>query len=207
MVRRLRSAHALAIALLAGAAVLASSCTESKDDLLVKGSLGLFRKDTDKAIQAFTAVLKMDAADPDAHRGMANAHGLQDDGLAKREEWLVKGHSLPKLSDQDRRYFGDQLEKHYLKMAAAAKDGDDAAYEAALKAAVKLKDRSKAAGQLARFYIDSAKGLAGEGKLIEAATMLFMKFFCRATSPFWNTEYTNCSGSARELIAITMATW
>jgi len=157
------------ILLLAG--VVLPGCPETKEDLLTQGNLALWRKDADGAIGHFNKVLAMDANDPDAHRGMANAYDEKSDA-AKREEWLVKGYKLANLSDQDKRFFRDQLEKHFLAMAEKVKDADAAKYETSLVKAIEYKERSKANGMLARHYTDRAVELAKAGKKKEAADLL-----------------------------------
>ena len=161
-------ARALFVCLAVSCAAL-TACPETKEDLVTQGNLALWRKDADGAIAQFDKVLKMDAADVDAHRGMANAYDEKgDDG--KVEEWLRKGHTLPKLVDQDRRFFQQRLVKLFI--GQAEKTEAPAAKEKALKSALEVDDAGKANGLLAQHWREQGAALAKEGKLAEAADML-----------------------------------
>ncbi len=152
----------LLMALLAG-------CTETKEDLLTQGNLDLWRKQYDTAIKTFDRVLAMDPANADAHRGLANAYGMKED-TAKQESYLLKAYALPSLSAKEKAFFAEELEKLYLEKATKA-EGEDAAYEAALKSALTYNEKSKAAMLLAKFYITAGEKAEQAGKMKEAAEL------------------------------------
>ncbi len=145
-------------------------CPETKEDLITQGNLALWKKDADGAIGRFDKVLKLDAGDVDAHRGMSNAHDLKGDE-ATAEEWLRKGWKLPGVKDQDRRFFQKRLVK--LLMARAEATTDANAKTKALRGALEVNDaHRKANGLLAAHLQATAAQWATAGKLGEAADLL-----------------------------------
>ncbi len=151
---------ALALAMFAG-------CTESKEELITQGNLDLWKKQPDPAIQRFQKVLAMDPNSADALRGLANAYGMKED-LAQQESFLLKAYALPSLRTKEKAFFSEELEKLYLEKAKKA-EGDDKAYEAALRSALTYNEKSQAAVLLAEFFLARGGRLEKAGKRKEAA--------------------------------------
>ena len=138
----MQPARALVVIVLVCSAFV-TGCPETKEDLITQGNLALWRKDADGAIAQFDKALKMDPADVDAHRGMANAYDEKADP-AKTEQWLRNGWKLPKLVDQDRRFFQQRLVKLLIGQADKATKPEEV--EEALKGAIEVDGTSKANG-------------------------------------------------------------
>ena len=157
------------LAILIVAAGVLGGCPETQEDILTQGNLALWRKDADGAIAQFEKALAMDPQSVDAYRGMANAHDEKGEA-AKQEEWLRKGWKLEGITDQDKRFFQQSLEKMLIARAEKASAPEEKA--AAFKAAIEVRSDSKANGFLAQHWLQRGGELAEAGKLQEAADLL-----------------------------------
>jgi hypothetical protein len=145
---------------------LAIGCTETKEDLLTRGNLDLWKKQPDAAIKIFQKVLSSDPNNADAHRGMANAYALKND-LVNREQYLSKAYVLTNLRPNEKQFFGEELERLYLEKAEASIN-DPAQYENLLRNALVYNEKSKAGVLLAKFYLDRGQSLLDSQKQDEA---------------------------------------
>lgn len=181
-------------------AFFAGGCTETKEDLIVKGNLDLWQRHPDEAIRKFKKVLEMDPKNADAHRGMANAYNLKQD-IENRELFLLKAYQLHDLRAKDKDFFAEQLNKLYLEKAASC-EGNDTDYESALLNALKYNEKSKAPAILAKFYLEKGNKLVEKQHLQEAIQMFQRVLDLKLES----SKFAAQAESARDLARLTLLT-
>ncbi len=172
---------ALLVTLVAFIASFTAGCSKSREEMVKEASILIWQNKNDEAIAILDKLLAQDPADVDALRGMANAYGKKKD-TENQIKYLKAARELPNLSDENRRFFDEQLERIYLTKAEDAERIDNTtAFQAALEEAVKYNEKSKANHQLARLYDQQASRLRDQNKLNEAAE-LYMKITRLAVS-------------------------
>jgi hypothetical protein len=140
----------------------------SAEELIAHGNVCLLQRDGECALKAYQEALEERAGDVDAHRGIANAHGVNGDDRLKRE-WLKKALALPRVSPRQKAVLQDLLAKHHLAEAVRVEAANPQAYEAELTRASELQPKGKAHVLLAQHLMETGEELARVGEAKAAA--------------------------------------